>query len=192
MSRLQRRGVARFARHVHLRTHTYTATATSLDGAKSTAQITYTVAAPPTGTVTSPPGGGTYAQGQVVTTTFSCADGLYGPGISACQDSRGAMGGSGTLDTSEPGLHGYGVYAYSKDGQKSITAITYTVAAPPTATIKSPATGGEYHQGEVVHTAFSCADGDSGPGIESCSDQNGATGGEGTLDTSALGRTPTS
>ena len=167
--------------------HTYTATATSLDGGKSTAQITYTVAAPPTGAVTSPAGGGTYAQGQVVVTTFACADGQYGPGISSCADSRGASGGSGTLDTSTAGLHSYGVIAYSKDGQKSITVITYTVAAAPTATINSPATGGEYHQGEMVHTAFSCTDGASGPGIESCSDQNGATGGEGTLETAALG-----
>ena len=59
--------------------------------------------------------------------------------------------------------------------------------APPTATILKPATGGTYDLGAVVPTSFTCADGTGAPGIASCTDSNGATGGGGKLNTSAVG-----
>jgi hypothetical protein len=58
---------------------------------------------------------------------------------------------------------------------------------PPSAVISSPVSGVSYEQGVVVHTAFSCVEGVGGPGLESCVDSNGVSGGVGTLATSVVG-----
>lgn len=85
------------------------------------------VAAPPKADVESPEGGGVYTLGQVVPTTFSCSEGVFGPGLESCTDSNGASGGAGTLDTSELGEHDYVVIARSVDGLKDRASIHYEV-----------------------------------------------------------------
>src|SRR5262249_14766944 len=131
-----------------------------------------------------------FNQGEVVPTTFTCAEGTDGPGLESCADDNGTSttsGGTGHLDTSQPGHFTYTVTAVSEDGLTKSTDIDYTVAGPPSATIDSPVSGGYYAQGQVVPTVFSCAEGALGPGVESCEDSNGSTTGSGELDTSTLG-----
>jgi hypothetical protein len=169
---------------------TYSVTAVSEDGLVKSAEIDYTVAGPPSASITAPSSGGFYAQGQVVPTTFTCAEGTLGPGVESCEDSNGSTTGSGELDTASLGEHTYTVTATSEDGQAESESITYTVAAPPSASITSPPAGGTYEQGQVVPTSFTCAEGASGPGLESCDDGAGANtiaGGSGALDTTTLG-----
>jgi hypothetical protein len=72
-----------------------------------------------------------------------------------------------------------------KDG--TLTGSSFRVTGPPTATIEAPAGGGVYAQNAVVTTEFSCVENVFGPGLESCTDSNGVSGGSGALDTAVAG-----
>jgi len=141
---------------------------------------------PPTSAIFSPGAGQTYFEGESVPTNFECLQ-AKDAGIASCTDSNGGSGSAGTLQTSSIGAHNYQVTAVGGDGATASAEISYVVAALPTATISQPATGGTYAQGATVATTFDCAEGQYGPGLASCIDANGSSGGSGTLDTSTTG-----
>jgi hypothetical protein len=153
-----------------------------------TASAMLTQADIPSVRIVSPADGGTYRHGDVVPASFSCFEGTYGPGIASCKDSDGDTDGTGRLDTSKAGKQTYTVTATSKNGQVATRSISYTVTPhPPTAEITSPVGGAKHFQGATVATAFTCTEGAGGPGMESCKDSNGASGGSGALTTSTPG-----
>ena len=116
-------------------TGTLISTASQANGSVS---ITYAVG-PPTATVLAPATGGTYTQGQSVSTSFSCVEAEGGPGISSCADGTGHSGKAGThegsLDTTRLGANTYVVTATSSDGKRGTASITYTVIRPPRPTL---------------------------------------------------------
>lgn len=75
-------------------------------------------------------------------------------------------------------------------GNYAVGRAMIEIAAPPSASISAPASGGSYVVGKSVPTTFSCAEGEGGTGLASCNDSSGkktASGGAGHLDTSKEG-----
>lgn len=83
--------------------------------------------AAPTASITTPASGASYAPGQQVISSFTCADVSGGPGISSCVDQNGNPSGS-PVDTSTLGSHTFTVMATNADGLVGEESVTYTVA----------------------------------------------------------------
>ena len=147
-------------------------------------QQSFTVAGLPSPRIASPADGGMFAVSQRVPTSFSCADGTDGVGISSCTDSNGASAPGGVLDTSKPGTFTYTVTATSKDGLTARASVHYTVAGAPSAQVSSPAGGVSYTRGQLIDASYACREGASGPGLASCA---GTVPAGTTVDTSTPG-----
>ena len=93
--------------------------------------------------------------------------------------------GSGTVG--EYTTSGATVNASLISGLDEPVGVAVGPEGPPATAIGSPSSGGIYTQGQPVVTSFSCTEAEGGPGIESCSDSNGASGTTGTLQTSTVG-----
>jgi hypothetical protein len=103
--------------------------------------------------------------------------------------SAGNAPNSASTASLEVGTYSFSA-AYSGDGTYQPSASgceRFAVPGPPSATITAPDGNQTYNLGQSVPTAFSCAEGVSGPGIATCADSNGGTGTSGHLDTSSAG-----
>jgi hypothetical protein len=167
-------------------THTYTVTATS--GApeqQGSASISYTVVAPPTVALTTPASGAFYDEGQVVDADYSCAD-PNGTGLLLTDGCVGTVADGAAIATGSLGSHSFTVTAYSTDGDSTPVTYDYTVVAPPTVTLTTPASGALYAKGQVVDADYSCAD-PNGTGLQVSGGCSGTVANGAPIDTSSTG-----
>jgi probable HAF family extracellular repeat protein len=115
----------------------------STDNANNSTSVThaYTVVdvVPPSVTIYAPPANAFYAQGDQVSTDYTCADRPGESGVSTC---NGPVEAGTLLDTSTPGVHTFTVDA-SDHASNTISAThTYTVVAPVAVSTTLPTGGG--------------------------------------------------
>jgi hypothetical protein len=103
--------------------HTISVTAVSLDGLSTSVSASYTVAGPPSVSISSPPDGSTFTRGQAVRVHFGCAEDEFGPGLASCS-------GPSMVHTGKLGPFSFTVTAASIDGQRSTQTIYYRVVLP--------------------------------------------------------------
>jgi hypothetical protein len=165
--------------------HSFTVTAT--DGAGNTTVVTHTYTVfdrvPPTVTVTTPPEGAVYGQGEVVIADYACTDEDGGSGLASC---AGDVPDGQAINTATLGPHTFTVVALDSAGNRAEVSHSYTVEdrAAPAIALRTPAAGATYALGAVVAADYACADAPGGSGVASCTGDvpDGAP-----IDTAAVG-----
>jgi hypothetical protein len=104
--------------------HSFTVTTADHLGNRGTRTVHYTVAAPPSASITTPKAGAYYGYDQAVLAGYACQEGAFGPGLSSCS---GPVVSGRRIDTSHPGPHAFTVTATSSDGQHTQSTVAYTV-----------------------------------------------------------------
>lgn len=106
---------------------TFTVNATDNAGNRASRSVTYTVTdqTAPSISIASPVDGATYAPGQQVLASYSCADQPNGSGVASCE---GTVANGAPLDTAGFGPRSFTVDAADAAGNSSSRTVTYTVA----------------------------------------------------------------
>jgi V8-like Glu-specific endopeptidase len=119
----------------------------------------------PTITVTTPPPGATYTQGQVVNADYACED-SGGSQLSSC---TGTVADGSPINTAATGTRIFSVTATDNAGNQHQVTRTYTVTtadtAGPAITVTTPTAGAVFEQGRVVMADYACSD---PSGVASC------------------------
>ncbi len=125
--------------------------ATSADTTQSAStSIEYTVAAPPSVTITTPAAGATYYEGEVVDASYECQEGTDGPGLLLTSEGcEGPIANGAAISTTGAGERHFTVKATSSDGLTEEKTVSYNVAPPPTVTPEAPSS--------VTHTSATLA-----------------------------------
>ena len=127
----------------------------------------FTVVKSPSVQISSPADGQTFALGQHVVTSFSCAEGTDGPGLSACTDASGARRRRVSLIRQDWGR------SATTSSPPARTVRLRPPASPTPWQLHRPPRSARPRAARYTRSASSvvnyiCQDGASGPGIRSC------------------------
>jgi hypothetical protein len=149
--------------------HTFTLDARDRAGNRTTVTRSYTVAPPPTISITSPVDGSFVHLAELLRARFTCTD-RSGSGLASCTatlDGR-AVANNALLDTIHGGAHTLSVRAVDRLGSVATSSSRYTVdVTPPTIVLTMPPASASYTVGTDVRASYSCAD-TGGSGVTLC------------------------
>ena len=103
--------------------HTFGVTAVSKDGLRTTVFASYTVAGPPSVSISSPVDGASFTLGESIGVAYGCGEDGFGPGLVSCS-------GPTAVNTNATGTFAFTVTATSIDGESSSRTVHYNVVTP--------------------------------------------------------------
>lgn len=157
------------------------------DGESATEGTGPTDTTPPSVTITTPPDGATYTQGDTVLADFACTDASQ---INFC---TGPVADGAAIETATLGPHTFTVNGQDDFGNDAQATTNYTVVAgpndltDPTISIATPLSAASFDRNQVVASDFRCVDEVGGSGIDTCTFGAGGNVDGDPIPTSTLG-----